>query len=92
MLLIPPGPPQSRDELSQDLIAAFRDGFSAAMSSSLRAETAKCNTSLASPQQSRYFWLLTRLLNLNSEHDLNLFTPIWDFIHEPETDMGAVLH
>ncbi|ODM23515.1 hypothetical protein SI65_01104 [Aspergillus cristatus] len=85
MLLIPPGLLQSRDELSQDLIAAFRDGLSAAISS--RTRTAKCNTSLGSPQQSRCFWLLTRLLNLDSEHDFNLFTPVWDFIHGYEKDM-----
>lgn len=88
MLLIPPGLPQPRDELSQDLIAAFRDGFSAAISSTLRTETAEYSKSFGSPQQSRCFWLLTRLLNLDSEDDFNLFTPVWDFIHGSETDMG----
>ncbi|OJJ89569.1 uncharacterized protein ASPGLDRAFT_63040 [Aspergillus glaucus CBS 516.65] len=75
MLLIPPGLPHSHDELSQDLIAAFRNGFSAAISSTLRTETAEYSKSFGSPQQSRCFWLLTRLLNFDSEDDFNLFTP-----------------
>lgn len=90
MLLIPPGLPQSRDELSQELIDAFRDGFSAAISS--RTESAKYNTSLGSPQQSRCFWLLNRLLNLDSEHDFDLFIAIRDYAHGSKMDMGQYLN
>lgn len=60
MQLIPPGPPQSRGEVSQGLVDVFRDGF-APISSPLKIYTAK---SLGSPRQSRCFWLLTRFSTL----------------------------
>lgn len=87
MLLIPPGLPQSRDELSQDLVVAFKLGFWASISSTPRViETIRASDLL---QHSRLPWLLTRFLNFDSIHDYDLFATIWRMTYGAEKDMKA---
>lgn len=93
MLLTPPGLPQSRNELSQDLIFAFRRGFSAAMSSTLQVEDMGSLTHNTKHfkllEQSRCAWLLARLLNFDSTDDYSLFAAIWRVIYGAEQSMEA---
>lgn len=37
------------------------------------------------------FLVAYSILNFDSEHDVNLFAPIWDFIYKSEKGMGQYL-
>jgi hypothetical protein len=89
MLLAPPGLPQFRDEISQDLYKSFIDGFIAAIPDSFaKIATHRYQKSLSYSQVS---WRLTRLLSLDSLDDYSLFSTVWDFVHDPSTDLGQYL-
>ncbi|PWY75381.1 RNase H domain-containing protein [Aspergillus heteromorphus CBS 117.55] len=78
MMLAPPGLPQSRNELDEDLVVSFKNGFKSS------AETA-----LDLLQQSKVSWPLSRLLNFDSIDDYSLFAAVWDNAYGCERDMKA---
>ena len=86
MLLAPPGLPQFRDELSPKLHRPFIDGFmAAAIAGSLEED--KSLRYRKSLERGQLFWRLTRLLNLDSIDDYNLFAAVWDSTHGPSEDL-----
>ncbi|KAI5306985.1 hypothetical protein KEM56_005904 [Ascosphaera pollenicola] len=89
MALIPPGLPQSRDELSGDLIAFFREGFDTAKSMYQKNTGAVEVQSLASSEATRCAWLLTRLLTHDSIHDFHLFSTVWEHVYGTQRDLSA---
>lgn len=86
MLLVPPGLPQHRDELSPELQLPFKDGFLAAIPRCMedklilgyRESLKRCQNS----------WKLSRLLNLDSTDDYSLFAALWHSAHGPGKTMG----
>ncbi|PWY93957.1 hypothetical protein BO94DRAFT_315554 [Aspergillus sclerotioniger CBS 115572] len=89
MMLIPPGLPQSRDELNESLVAAFRNGFVSAVSKSTNLERSEIRDNAASILQQRCSWLLTRLLNFDSLNDYSLFAAAWKHTYGHEGDIRA---
>ncbi|KAJ6143544.1 Aminoglycoside phosphotransferase [Penicillium samsonianum] len=86
MLLVTPGLPQYRDELSLEFHTPFIDGFIAAMPTSMEEELIhKYRQSLERGQVS---WKLNRLLSFDSISDYNLFATVWKFAHGSEQDLG----
>ncbi|RLL94479.1 hypothetical protein CFD26_102709 [Aspergillus turcosus] len=91
ILLAPPGLPQCRDELSEDLIASFRDGFKSALLSTVGriADDYSSLRALQLLQQNMRSWCLTRFLSFNSIHDYSLFATLWNAAYGPEKDLGT---
>lgn len=86
MLLVTPGLPQYRDEVSSELRIPFMDGFVAAMPGAMEERSIqRYRDSLERDQVS---WKLSRLLNLDSISDYTLFATVWHFAHGPEQDLG----
>lgn len=87
MLFVPPGLPQSRNEVSPELYVAFIEGFITAVlgspSSALRDEYRK------SLERCKPFWSLTRLINLDCTGDYHLFATVWDAAYGGEKNIGA---
>ncbi|KAL3471246.1 hypothetical protein BJX99DRAFT_266924 [Aspergillus californicus] len=74
------------DEISSELQAPFIDGFIAAISASF--EKTLIHRYREALDQGQFSWRLTRLLNLDSTDDYNLFATVWDFAHGPSKDLG----
>ncbi|KAK6832204.1 hypothetical protein RU639_002797 [Aspergillus parasiticus] len=86
MLLAAPGLPQYRNELPPELQLAFINGFIASMPGSIEGKLVyRYRESL---DQGQVSWRLSRLLNLDSINDYDLFATIWHFIHGPEENVG----
>lgn len=85
MSLIPPGLPQSRNELPGDLLVFFEDGYNEALSTD-RRDTSRA---LMPFETTRSAWSLSRLLKFDSTNDYGLFTSIWKHIQGPEEDLGT---
>ncbi|KAE8335815.1 hypothetical protein BDV24DRAFT_155726 [Aspergillus arachidicola] len=85
--LIPPGLPQSRDELDEDLAIAFEDRFQTAFSDQakgtgyLRSRVSKLF------EQRKCAWSLNRFLNFDSIDDYSLFATEWGKIYGTEKDL-----
>lgn len=80
--LTAPGLPQSRDELDQPLITAFENGFRSAALQNRTGKSPKLITSLLKIlQNSRFMWLLCRLLCFDSTADYHLFCDIWRIVY-----------
>lgn len=78
-LLAPPGLPQFGDEISSVLHTSFIDGFIAAIPGSSGQKEIHGYREIL--DRGQLFWRLTRLLNLDSTGDYNLFATVWDFTH-----------
>lgn len=88
MVLIPPGLPQSRDELHEDLVGFFKDGFGAALSTHRKETAYPGNKTLMPVQMTRCSWLLSRILSFDSTDDYGLFAAVWEQIYGTEKDLG----
>lgn len=86
MLLAAPGLPQYRDEISSELHIPFIDGFIAAMPGSI--EKSLVHRYRESLERGQVSWRLSRLLNLDSIGDYDLFVTVWHFTRGPGKDMG----
>ncbi|KAL4987617.1 kinase-like domain-containing protein [Aspergillus falconensis] len=85
VLLAPPGLPQFSDEISPELHTSFIDGFVAAIPRAVdQKNSSRYCENLDRGQLS---WRLTRLLNLDSTDDYNLFATVWDSAHGPSEDL-----
>ncbi|KAE8149431.1 kinase-like domain-containing protein [Aspergillus avenaceus] len=85
LLLAAPGLPQYRDEISLELLAPFINGFITAMPGSIEEKLiAKYRETL---EHSQVSWRLSRLLNLDSINDYDLFATAWHSAR-PGEDMG----
>ncbi|PYH72704.1 uncharacterized protein BO88DRAFT_432532 [Aspergillus vadensis CBS 113365] len=90
LMLAPPALPQSRYELDDYLIQAFRNGVELAITEDTRNEQSKSNkVALEILQQSRFAWLLSRLPNYDSTDDHRLFAAIWRHIYGQEKDASS---
>ncbi|KAL8796595.1 MAG: hypothetical protein Q9182_007325 [Xanthomendoza sp. 2 TL-2023] len=88
MLLIPPGLPQSRNELDNLLLPAFEEGFRQGLEENLPEEAIDAEYRLSwIASRNRPMWLFTRLLNLDSEADYGLFKSIWEATGSGEPEM-----
>lgn len=86
MLLAPPGLRQFSDEISSELYSHFINGFVAAIPGSFeKKKTVRYRENL---DRSRLFWRFTRLLNLDSINDYNLFATVWDSTNGQSEDLG----
>ncbi|KAL5361091.1 hypothetical protein BJX96DRAFT_165647 [Aspergillus floccosus] len=86
-LFVPPGLPQSRNEISPELYAAFIDGFLTAVSGSLGNTLHDEYHKLL--KRCKPFWSLTRLLSLDCTADYHLFATVWDAAYGGKKDIGA---
>ncbi|KAL8807244.1 MAG: hypothetical protein Q9200_004741 [Gallowayella weberi] len=88
MALIPPGLPQSRNELHRLLLPAFEEGFRRELEENLLEEAIDAEYRLSwIASRNRPMWLFTRLLNLDSETDYGLFKSIWEATGSGEPEM-----
>ncbi|KAJ5731684.1 Aminoglycoside phosphotransferase [Penicillium malachiteum] len=88
VLLSPPGLPQSRYKLPEELHRAFKEGYKDAC----RADSPKGHHSLASDavailEDTEFTWSLIRLLTFDSLHDFRLFRTLWDEVHRHDDDI-----
>ena len=86
MLLAAPGLPQYRDEISPELHIPFIHGFIAAVPRPI--EESLIRRYPKSLELGQVSWRLSRLLNLDSIGDYDLFATVWHFTHGPGEDMG----
>ncbi|KAJ5108556.1 hypothetical protein N7456_005231 [Penicillium angulare] len=86
MLLTIPGLPQYRDEISPELHAPFINGFIAAIPGSPEDEPVHKYRKLI--ERSGVFWKLSRLLNLDSIDEYNLFATVWQCAYGPERNLS----
>ncbi|KAG8531780.1 uncharacterized protein KY384_003416 [Bacidia gigantensis] len=92
-LLIPPGLPQSWDELDDSFSSMFKRGFEHALQVNTAARDVGTKSALCEIlNKSRPMWLFDRLLNLNSLADLHLFQTAWDLIDDSTQSVEELLH
>ncbi|KAB8278747.1 RNase H domain-containing protein [Aspergillus minisclerotigenes] len=89
MALIPPGLPQSRDELHDDLAISFKDGFQTAILKQAKGIGYLRSTTSKLFQQSKCAWSLNRLLNFDSIDDHGLLSVAWEWIHGSGKDFES---
>ncbi|GFG00835.1 aminoglycoside phosphotransferase [Aspergillus udagawae] len=86
MLLAVPGLPQYGDKISPELHRPFIDGFIAAIPESI--EERLVNRYREALERGQVSWDLSRLLNLDSIADYNLFATVWQFACGSEKNLG----
>jgi hypothetical protein len=89
ILLAPPGLPQFRNEISQELYKSFNDGFISAIPESFEKTLACRYQKLLGFSQ--VSWRLTRLLSLDSLDDFNLFATAWGIVLGSSKDLEHYL-
>lgn len=86
LLLAAPGLPQYRDELSSELHLPFIDGFVASIPGSV--EETLVRRYRESLERAQVPWRLSRLLNLDSINDYDLFATLWHYVRGTRKDIG----
>ncbi|KAK6827131.1 hypothetical protein RU639_004636 [Aspergillus parasiticus] len=89
MALIPPGLPQSRDELHEDLAIAFEDSFKTAFSEQVKGIGYPRSTVSKLFQQRKCAWSLNRLLKFDTIDDYSLFATLREQIYGTEKDLKS---
>ncbi|KAK2807855.1 hypothetical protein FQN50_005244 [Emmonsiellopsis sp. PD_5] len=91
VLLMPPGLPQSRDELEAPLVAAFETGLDEAILAQEGDTVATYSEKLrATPGSSRFVWLFYRLASFDSTGDFYLFDKIWELRNKTNLEFLTV--
>ncbi|KAJ5794053.1 hypothetical protein N7457_000652 [Penicillium paradoxum] len=90
-LLSPPGFPQSRNRLEDNLCSAFRDGFRDASSIGLpvQPEDLSIPRAIQCIENSQFVWCLARFLAMDSTDDLALFRTLWELVYPPEKKLES---
>lgn len=91
VLLAPPGLPQSRHALSEDLIKVFREKYKEAFRPNDPGERLPFLSSfdaLTVLEGNEFSWSLIRLLTFESTDDLRLFRTLWNTVH-PDYDLES---
>ncbi|OQE25873.1 hypothetical protein PENFLA_c008G05109 [Penicillium flavigenum] len=93
ILLAPPGLPQSRHALSEELNEVFREGYKEASRSNCQGERKSFLSfnALAILEDSEFSWSLIRLLTFDSTDDLRLFRTLWNTVHDSNYDLESFI-
>ncbi|KAL8900791.1 MAG: hypothetical protein Q9207_005527 [Kuettlingeria erythrocarpa] len=78
LLLTAPGLPQSRDEIDPTLFHAYRDGFRRAVMETSEDDIGRESPLVMTLSCSRPVWLISRILNFDSDMDINLLSDLWE--------------